>query len=165
MFWSSGKYKRWSSSASSGSVRLGYDNRLVNVCVFALLSDGLLKIGIRRDNRKALRGPTRMNKVGLVALSVLRIHGLGILIPYIIRLFRYRFKLGKLAKRSFGFFESSISASSSLPLWLCRELDLFEFPYFKTYCRALILGLINSDIEADYFLKMGIQMNCNGFVN
>ncbi|MED6120310.1 hypothetical protein PIB30_019633 [Stylosanthes scabra] len=32
------------------------------------------------------------------ALPVLRIHGLGILTPYIIRLFRYRFKLGKLAK-------------------------------------------------------------------
>ncbi|MED6195565.1 hypothetical protein PIB30_038989 [Stylosanthes scabra] len=39
-------------------------------------------------------------------------------------LFRYRFKLGKLAKRSFGFFESSISASSSLPLWLCGELGV-----------------------------------------
>ncbi|MED6181657.1 hypothetical protein PIB30_021249 [Stylosanthes scabra] len=30
---------------------------------------------------------------------------------YIIRLFRYRFKFGKSAKRSFGFFESSISFS------------------------------------------------------
>ncbi|MED6226621.1 hypothetical protein PIB30_105627, partial [Stylosanthes scabra] len=44
---------------------------------------------------------------------------------YIIRLFRYRFKLGKLAKRSFGFFESSISASSSLPLWSCGELGVY----------------------------------------
>ncbi|MED6185726.1 hypothetical protein PIB30_059796 [Stylosanthes scabra] len=44
------------------------------------------------------------------------------------RLFRYRFKLGKLAKHSFGFFESSICASSSLPLWLCGELEQF-FPF------------------------------------
>ncbi|MED6194594.1 hypothetical protein PIB30_029972 [Stylosanthes scabra] len=44
---------------------------------------------------------------------------------YIIRLFRYMFKLGKLAKRSFGFFESSISASSSLPLWSCGELGVY----------------------------------------
>ncbi|MED6145848.1 hypothetical protein PIB30_028954 [Stylosanthes scabra] len=83
MFWSSGKYERWSSSTSSGSVGLGFDNRPVNVCVFALLSDGLLKIGIR-----------------------------------------YRFKFGKLAKRSFRFFESSIYASSSLSLWLCGELGV-----------------------------------------
>ncbi|MED6217861.1 hypothetical protein PIB30_021502 [Stylosanthes scabra] len=48
------------------------------------------------------------------ALSVLRIHGLGILIPYIIRLFKYRFKLEKLAKCSFGF-NKELSASASLP--------------------------------------------------
>ncbi|MED6120624.1 hypothetical protein PIB30_022453 [Stylosanthes scabra] len=35
-----------------------------------------------------------------VALFVLRIHGLGILTPYIIRLFRYKFKLGKSANET-----------------------------------------------------------------
>ncbi|MED6184545.1 hypothetical protein PIB30_048378 [Stylosanthes scabra] len=79
MVWSSGKYERWSSSASSRSVGLGYDNR-----------PGELTVACRN------------------------------------RLFRYRFKLGKLAKRSFGFFESSISPSSSLPLWLCGELGVFS---------------------------------------
>ncbi|MED6149797.1 hypothetical protein PIB30_066005 [Stylosanthes scabra] len=59
--WSSRKYERWLSGASSGSVGLGYDNR-----------------------------PSEL------------------ILAYRNRIFRYRFKLGKLAKRSFGFLESSI---------------------------------------------------------
>ncbi|MED6224297.1 hypothetical protein PIB30_082683, partial [Stylosanthes scabra] len=42
-------------------------------------------------------------------------------------LFRYRFKLGRSAKCSSGFFESSISASSSLPLWLYGELGVYIY--------------------------------------
>ncbi|MED6121925.1 hypothetical protein PIB30_034783, partial [Stylosanthes scabra] len=46
---------------------------------------------------------------------------------YIIRLFRCKFKLGKSAKCSSGFFESSISASSSLSLWLYGEVGVYIY--------------------------------------
>ncbi|MED6113313.1 hypothetical protein PIB30_069608 [Stylosanthes scabra] len=63
-----GKYERWSSSASFGSVGLGYDNRPGELTVWRF---------IRTENP-----------------------WVGVLTPYIIRLFRYRFELGKLAKYS-----------------------------------------------------------------
>ncbi|MED6149698.1 hypothetical protein PIB30_064999 [Stylosanthes scabra] len=59
------------------------------------------------------------------ALSILRIHGLGILTPYISSGFSsIGSSLKKSAKRSFGFFESSIPASLSLPQSLFGELGL-----------------------------------------
>ncbi|MED6167065.1 hypothetical protein PIB30_115490, partial [Stylosanthes scabra] len=51
---------------------------------------------------------------------------------YIIRLFRYRFKLGKSAKYSLGSFEFTVSASSSLPLWSYGELGMSNYYVAKS---------------------------------
>ncbi|MED6112235.1 hypothetical protein PIB30_059814 [Stylosanthes scabra] len=78
------------------------------------------------------------------------------------RLFRYRFKLGKLAKRSSGFFESSISASSSLPLWLCGELvyktDLSSSLPFPSIIVALCLDAKVTTLKGDTLINQEVPI-------
>ncbi|MED6174602.1 hypothetical protein PIB30_070544 [Stylosanthes scabra] len=74
MVWSSGKYEQWSSSASSGSVGLGYDNRPGELTVWRFIRTKNPWVGDSHSvYYQAFQVQVQAWKVGEAFLRILRV--------------------------------------------------------------------------------------------